>query len=686
MDLDELLRTITYAVDAEVSASFDGGLPHEAFLNWCVDQLTSLGDVEDVIPCSHEERGRAVHGFAYSDHDARLDLFITSYQRAHSAYTLRKDVYEPLVKRLENFFFRYYGNTTNDLEVSSPAYDLVEHIQKVEISLLRLYILTDGEATITRTEDRVENGLAIQTHIWDCKRFLRHMEATSIDEDLEIVVSDFGFDSVPCSSFVNQIEKEEVKTYLAVLPGEFLADIYHTYTTRLLERNVRSYLTARNKTNQGILKTIEEKPERFIAFNNGVTITANRLELNENDSGIVSFKNLQIVNGGQTTNTIFRAKYLEKIDISKVFVPAKICVLDEERADELAPRIAEFANKQSVVRNTDIASSNRVYQQIETLSRRVYAPVSGGVQVETKWYFERLRNQYANEVLLSPTTQRKRQFEAQYPKNQKFDKTLLSKAWGAWYQEPEDVCQGNEKYHEVFVANIDRDKRKFDANSPEDSFKRLIALVILRKSTYKIIRKEDLGFSFPGIVTDYSIALIAHKSSSRINLGAIWQKQEVSEEFFANVTYIAPLVADKIRTISNDKGWHPSELAKGKKRINNQNLWQMLKQMEVSLPYPDNGSALEPSNPMPQGPDTPPVENPLNQDVERVMEVGAKYLWALATWAKETNNLQTWQRGIVGSVAGRLQRGREPSERQARQIVIVIEDAKEKGFTYSGEN
>ena len=385
-------------------------------MNWCVDQLTSLGDIEDVIPCSHEERGRAVHGFAYSDHDARLDLFITSYQRAQSAYTLRKDVYEPLVKRLENFFCRYYGNTTNDLEVSSPAYDLVEHIQRVDISLLRLYVLTDGEATVTRTEDRVENGLAIQTHIWDCKRFLRHMQATSIDEDLEIVVSDFGFDNIPCSSFVNHVETEEVKTYLAVLPGEFLADIYHTHTTRLLERNVRSYLTARNRINRGIMQTIEEKPERFIAFNNGVTITANRLELNENGSGIVSFGNLQIVNGGQTTNTIFRAKYLQKIDISKVFVPAKICVLDEERADELAPRIAEFANKQSVVRDTDIASSNKVYQQLETLSRRLYAPVSGGVQVETKWYFERLRNQYSNEVLLLPTTQRKRQFEAQYPK------------------------------------------------------------------------------------------------------------------------------------------------------------------------------------------------------------------------------------------------------------------------------
>ena len=111
----------------------------------------------------------------------------------------------------------------------------------------------------------------------------------------------------------------------------------------------------------------------------------------------------------------------------------------------------------------------------------------------------------------------------------------------------------------------------------------------------------------------------------------------------------------------------------------------MLKQMDVSLPHPDNGGASEPSTPVPQGSDAPAVEAPSNPDVEQVMEVGAEFLWALATWARETDNLQTWQRGIIGSVAGRLQRGREPSERQARQTVIAMEAAREQGFTYSGE-
>ena len=179
--------------------------------------------------------------------------------------------------------------------------------------------------------------------------------------------------------------------------------------------------------------------------------------------------------------------------------------------------------------------------------------------------------------------------------------------------------------------------------------------------------------------------MIAHKSASRINFGAIWQKQEASDEFLENVTHVAPLVAEKIRTISNDRGWHPSELAKGKKKVNNQTLWQMLKQMDVSLPHSDNGGASEPSTPVPQGLDAPAVAAPSNPDVEQVMEVGAEFLWALATWARETDNLQTWQRGIIGSVAGRLQRGREPSERQARQTVIAMEAAREQGFTYSGE-
>ena len=62
MDVEELLRTITYEVDSTLSTLDEGGLPHEFFMLWCIDQLADIGEAEDVIPCSHEERGRAVHG------------------------------------------------------------------------------------------------------------------------------------------------------------------------------------------------------------------------------------------------------------------------------------------------------------------------------------------------------------------------------------------------------------------------------------------------------------------------------------------------------------------------------------------------------------------------------------------------------------------------------------------------
>ena len=144
---------------------------------------------------------------------------------------------------------------------------------------------------------------------------------------------------------------------------------------------MRSYLTARNITNRGILETIEEQPEYFVAFNNGLTITANSIELNAAFTEITSLGNVQIVNGGQTTNTIYRAKYLEGLDLSKVSVPAKICVLDDENANELAPKIATFANQQSAVRKTDIASTNQTYRQLETLSRPLWF-ARGGLQVD----------------------------------------------------------------------------------------------------------------------------------------------------------------------------------------------------------------------------------------------------------------------------------------------------------------
>lgn len=91
-----------------------------------------------------------------------------------------------------------------------------------------------------------------------------------------------------------------------MVPAALLGDIYDRYGSRLLEGNVRAFLTAKGKINQGIKATLVRSPQMFFAYNNGITAVAADVEVEEtaNGSRILSATNLQIVNGGQTTASI----------------------------------------------------------------------------------------------------------------------------------------------------------------------------------------------------------------------------------------------------------------------------------------------------------------------------------------------------------------------------------------------
>ena len=153
----------------------------------------------------------------------------------------------------------------------------------------------------------------------------------------------------------------------------------------------------------------------------------------------------------------------------------------------------------------------------------------------------------------------------EYPRDQKFDKGDLAKCWGAWYQQIEEVCLGTEKYHPTFVEDIDKNKNKFDKNDPDASFKRLVSIIILYNSAYKRVRKEKYGYSYPGNVTDYSVALISHLSKMRLDREKVWQTQKVPDEFIENVDHIAPIVGNTIKDLSERHGAIPRALAKGRK-------------------------------------------------------------------------------------------------------------------------
>lgn len=108
-----------------------------------------------------------------------------------------------------------------------------------------------------------------------------------------------------------------------------------------MEQNVRSFLQFTGKINKGIRKTINDEPHMFLAFNNGIAATADNIELDETHRYIRHIRNLQIVNGGQTTASIFNTAKKDKADISKIYVQVKLSVIkDSEQYANIVSRIS----------------------------------------------------------------------------------------------------------------------------------------------------------------------------------------------------------------------------------------------------------------------------------------------------------------------------------------------------------
>ena len=147
-----------------------------------------------------------------------------------------------------------------------------------------------------------------------------------------------------------------------------------------------------NTRSKGIRATILNEPQMFFAYNNGITATAQQVETRMTDSGlqIVRMTDLQIVNGGQTTASLFHTQRRE------IFVQMKLSVIDSEQSEMVVPRISEYANTQNQVNTADFFSNHLFHVRMADFSRRIWAPAQQGAQRETKWFYERARGQYVN--------------------------------------------------------------------------------------------------------------------------------------------------------------------------------------------------------------------------------------------------------------------------------------------------
>lgn len=678
---------LQFIADIQGDADALGLVTVEAFFEKIGDLLSEAGEIESANRAFYEglySRGPAqIDGYGGDprENEGILSLILCDFTLDRDIRLLHKDH----VQRLSQKLFRFLNASLNDqfrekLEETSPGFGVADLINATwnSVEKVKLIIATNGDyrARADATSFDVIDDKPVTLSVWDIKRLKRFMEQGLARADSVINFKDDfggGISILKASGGSDALE-----SYLAIIPGKQLAEIYDKWGPRLLEANVRSFLQVRGKVNKGIRDTIRDEPHMFFSYNNGLSATADSIEIDKTDAGyqLVSVNNLQIVNGGQTTASLYAASKVLKEQIQQVFVQMKLTITPKECAEEVVPRISEYANSQNKVNAADFFANHPFHIRIEELSRRILAPSGTDSYRETKWFYERARGQFADERSRRTQTERKK-FDSEYPRSQFFVKTDLAKYENTWACLPHIVSLGAQKNFSEFAKTIGKNWGAEGTAFNEIWFKRLIAKAIIFRTTEKLISNAEWyeGGYRANIVT-YAIAKLVNDAKSLgmvIDLDLIWKMQSIPEGLKVSILLSGELAQKIIITppdgIKNYSEWAKKTLC-----------WQRLS--EAKLPLSDAfksviiSSELADEN-VREVKANNTLDNSLSIELE-VFNLGANFWGEAKNWAKERGMLTPRENSII-EICAAIPR-KIPSSKQCMIALEVLKKLQAEGF------
>ncbi len=570
MELSQYRRD--FVQQLRVNAQAWGYTPEEQFIREMVDRLEGMEEIADPFIQYFGQKGpngilMKIDGYSIDPSDKSLILFQSDFRNTEDAENITQTDLETAYKRMMGFLqvaldgkLPYYCDESNEyVKIANDlkrrfAIKYVNDGEDESIEKIKLIVFTNASMSsrIKNLPDGEFQGRKVERTIWSIER-LYELDSSGLDrEAVEIVASDFGLKGIPCLK-AELSEGLDYDAYLAIMPGKFLSDIYYKYGSRLLEGNVRAFLSNKGKINQGIRRTILTEPTKFFTYNNGIACTAESIALGRSESGTIikSIKDLQIINGGQTTASLTSAFLKDKSTLENIFVPVKITVIrSEQEYDDMVSKISKYANSQNKVTDADFFSNHPFHVEFERLSKSVVAPAVNGSVTQTMWYYERARGKYNQEMFKMRESQRNA-FQAKFPKNQVIKKEELGKYFHSIEQKPWLVVLGAAKNMAKFAEAIDDiwEKRKQDIN--ESFFKRMICAAIMFRQTDKMVAKApwyETG-GFKSQVIPYTIAKLLHElpKGYTIDWDKIWRGQAMYPSLVAEIEKLTKITNEFIQ-------------------------------------------------------------------------------------------------------------------------------------------
>lgn len=672
--LDEFYKIFREEVLCASDTDTSGWTTEDFLTNVMLEYLEEAGEVVAPIICPFRGYGLQMNAYAISEDNESVDIFVSIYSDTEVPRSVSQTDIDAAIKRAIQLYHKAINDLYTSFQKDNDTYEFAITLYKNRSAIknVRICALTNGLVKPIALKAITISGAEVTFALWDIDRLYRCVTSGKMRETIEIDFEEKFQITIPC---IENNVSDKYSVYLAIINGELLASLYDEFRDRLLEKNVRSFLQVKGGVNKGIRDTLRDEPDMFLAYNNGISVTAESVEIVRDENGKPSIKkirDMQIVNGGQTTASIFNAKNDKKIaaDLSKVYVQMKLSVIESaEDMDEIVPRISTFANTQNKIQVADFSANDPFHRKIEELSRTIWAPAQGGLKPKN-WFYERARGQYADMLTRESTPKRKKEYKETHPL---FTKTDLAKYENTWDQLPYQVSEGAQKNFHKFMLRL-KERKGF---TPDEAYyQSLIAKAILFRQTEKLVQKQQYGGYRANMVT-YTLAYLSFKTAQRVNLERIWKEQQLSEALEQEIIYISKFVQKMI--VNPPGGANVGEWCKKEK------CWQAIRDYEYSISDALQAELLSVAKPFAATQTAVGGINALAEDeqalIDEVAAIPAETWFALSRWAKETKNFQPWQRSLLFSVGSLIGRGQKPSIKQATHSMKAYKAALEKGFT-----
>lgn len=701
MDLHEYIKDFLEELrtDAAINATDTG----DEFIVKSFELMDSVNEFKDPVQFYFGKTGKRnrpmqIDGYCFDDADSSLILIISDFLDSPSPENLTNSRIDILYKRILNFLdeacngeLKLYCDDSDDtlklaMLIKSRMNDQISPVLKI-----KFYIISNRKLSekVKKLKEADFNGRPVELHLWPIERFFQVSNSFNNEPVVIDLVNDFNSNGIPCLE--GDIGDDlGYQAYIAIITGKLLADIYIEHGSRILEGNVRAFLgvSGSKSVNSGIKRTILNEPTNFFTYNNGIAVTASKIELSECAGRlyITKIEDMQIINGGQTTATLASAVLKkDNVTLEGIFVPIKITVIEDRESvdengiklyDKMVQFISRYANSQNKVTAADFFSNSPYHVVLERLSKKYFAPPVNTNPIPTGWYYERARKKYDQEQIKMSKSERDK-FAQKYPKKQIIKKEELAKYLYSIECKPDIVSRGSNWIMKDFGASIDEKYAKNKSVFNEFYFKKCVAAAIIFRTVDKIVLSapwyQKGGYKLNIVPYTISKIISSIPAGYSIDWMKIWQNQALYPSFVREVEIVSKTTND---FIVQSHGIIVTEYCKRKET------WDAFREIPYKLSDAFLCDLISTEDVRKQAADAGKEQKEIdNIAVEiEVANLGSSYWQSLLDSANMKHAL-TYKDASLLSVAANMEKtGKYPSTLQARAIKMIEQRLKEEGI------